>query len=155
MPAPGEPSDAGEGREAGKAERGHRGLPHTADIRIEAWGPTREACLEEAVAALVDAFAGTSGMRAERSAEAELAADTDEDALVAVLDEVIYLADTEEVIPLSAEVTCRTGGLRLRMDVAPLHDAEITGAVPKAVTLHGLRFSRAAGRWSCTATIDV
>jgi SHS2 domain-containing protein len=107
------------------------------------------------VAALVDAFADTSGARPERATETGLAPGTDEDALVAVLDEVIYLADTEEVIPLSAEVTCRTGGLRLRMDVAPLRDAEITGAVPKAVTLHGLRFSREGGRWSCTATIDV
>ncbi|HEV8559398.1 MAG TPA: archease [Actinophytocola sp.] len=37
--------------------RGHRAVPHTADIRIEAWAPTREACLGEAVAALVESFA--------------------------------------------------------------------------------------------------
>ena len=161
VPVPGEPHDAGERQGPGEVERGHRSLPHTADIRIEAWGPTREACLAEAVAALVDAFADTSGARPARTAEAVLAADTDEDALVAVLDEVIYLLDTDEVIPLAASAEYRAGGLTLRMDVAPVRDAEITGAVPKAVSLHGLRFSPEPGdvgataRWSCTVTIDV
>jgi SHS2 domain-containing protein len=55
--------------------RGHRDVPHTADTRIEAWGPTREACLP--------------------------------------------------------------------------------GAVPKAVTLHELRFARSEAGWSCAVTIDV
>jgi SHS2 domain-containing protein len=136
-------------------ERGHRNLPHTADIRIEAWGPTREACFAEAVAALVDSFADTSRAHAERSVTADVAADTDEDALVTVLDEMIYLLDTSEVIPVSASAGYREGVLRLRLDVAPLRDAEITGAVPKAVSLHGLRFAREGGGWSCTATIDV
>jgi SHS2 domain-containing protein len=143
------------GREADRPARGHRDLPHTADIRIEAWGPTREACLAEAVAALTEAFADTTGAVARRTAEADLDAETGEDALVAVLDEVIYLLEVAEVVPLGAEIEQRAGGLRLRMDVAALHDAEITGAVPKAVSLHGLRLGRDAGRWSCTATIDV
>jgi SHS2 domain-containing protein len=34
--------------------RGHRSLPHTADVIIDAWGPDQAACYEEAVAALVE-----------------------------------------------------------------------------------------------------
>jgi hypothetical protein len=39
---------------------GHRTLPHTADIRIEAWAPGREQCIAEAVRGMVDTFADTS-----------------------------------------------------------------------------------------------
>ena len=44
-------------RLASGAGRGHRTVPHTADLRIEAWAPTREECLAEAVRGLVDSFA--------------------------------------------------------------------------------------------------
>ena len=37
--------------------RGHRNLPHTADVIIEAWGPDLAACAEEAVAALIETYA--------------------------------------------------------------------------------------------------
>jgi SHS2 domain-containing protein len=135
--------------------QGHRSLPHTADIRIEAWGPTREACLAEAVAALVDSFADRSGARPTRTVHADLVAETDEDALVAVLDEVIYLLDTEDAVPLDAEVQPLQGGVRLRLPVVSVRDVELVGAVPKAVALHELRLTSAAGRWSCAATTDV
>ncbi|MBA8824465.1 SHS2 domain-containing protein [Saccharopolyspora lacisalsi] len=69
-------------------ESGHRSLPHTADPRIEAWGPTRQARLGEAVAAVVESFADVSTARPERTATTDLAASDDEDALVSVLDEV-------------------------------------------------------------------
>ena len=35
-------------------------MPHTANVRIEAWAPTREECIAEAVRGLVDGFADTS-----------------------------------------------------------------------------------------------
>lgn len=36
---------------------GHRTVPHTADLRIEAWAPTAELCIAEAVRAMVWGFA--------------------------------------------------------------------------------------------------
>lgn len=138
-----------------RSARGHRSLPHTADIRIQAWAPTEHECLAEAVAALVNAFADTSGATAQHVLHAELTADTAEDALVAVLDEVIYLLDTQGVIPLHADVEPGASGPRLRMSVAPAREVDLTGAAPKAVTLHNLQMARTEQGWSCTATIDV
>ena len=43
------------------AGRGHRTVPHTADLRIEAWGPAREGCIAEVVRGLVDSFAVVAG----------------------------------------------------------------------------------------------
>ncbi|SCE66445.1 Archease protein family (MTH1598/TM1083) [Micromonospora haikouensis] len=41
--------------------RGRRSVAHTADVRIEAWAPDREGCVAEAVAAMVETFADTTG----------------------------------------------------------------------------------------------
>jgi SHS2 domain-containing protein len=137
------------------ADRGHRGLPHTADIRIEAWGPTREAALTEAVAALVDGFADTEGARPERTVSVDLAAGTDEDALLAVLDEVIYRLDTEDAMPVGATVEPTANGVSMRMPLVAVRAVDLGGAVPKAVALSGLAIGADGGGWRCTATIDV
>jgi SHS2 domain-containing protein len=46
---------------------GYRLLPHTADVVVQAWAPTRAACLAEAVRGLVAVFADTAGVVASRS----------------------------------------------------------------------------------------
>jgi SHS2 domain-containing protein len=138
--------------------QGHRSLPHTADIRIEAWAPTRDACLAEAGSALVDSFADlirASAAPPERTAVVDLAGDTDEDLLLALLDEIIYRLDTEDAVPLEVRVEGRPGGVRVTMPVAAAERVEYTGAAPKAVALGGLRFTAEGSIWWCTATIDV
>jgi SHS2 domain-containing protein len=48
------------------------------------------------------------------------------------------------------------GGIDLTLHLAGLDQVEITGAVPKAASLSGLRCGRdESGRWSCAVTIDV
>ena len=136
-------------------ERGHRRLPHTADTRIEAWAPTRESCLAEAVRGLVASFVEFAGARPVRTATVDLTADSDADTLVQLLDEVIYLLDTQGEVPIGTEVVPGPDGPAMRLHLAPVADTRPIGAVPKAVTLHDLRFGRTDGGWSCTVTIDV
>jgi SHS2 domain-containing protein len=138
-----------------RGERGHRSVPHTADIRIEAWAPTRENCLAEAVAGLVASFVDLAGARPARTSTVDLTADSDADALVQLLDEVIYLLDTQGEVPIGTEVVPGPDGPAMRLHLAPVADTRPIGAVPKAVTLHDLRFGRTDGGWSCTVTIDV
>ncbi|PZF99042.1 archease [Micromonospora deserti] len=135
---------------------GHRCVPHTADVRIEAWAPTREACLAEAVTALVDTFTDTGGARPQAEREFQAPADDDEDMLVTVLDEVIFRMDTAGELPLATEVTADpAGGLVVCWQVTGTEAVELTGAVPKAVSLHELRFGRDDEGWSCAVTLDV
>lgn len=134
---------------------GHRLVPHTADVRIEAWAPTRERCVAEAVAALVDSFAEVPAGGPTQSVQFEVEPGSDEDVLVAVLDEVIYRLDVEGQLPVATDVTARNGGLDLRMQVIDAGSAELVGAVPKAVSLHELRFTPNAHGWSCQVTLDV
>ncbi|TDC52510.1 archease [Micromonospora sp. KC207] len=136
--------------------RGHRSVAHTADVRIEAWAPDREGCLAEAVPAMVETFADTTGAGAGTEAGFDVPAGTDEDLLVGVLDEVIFRLETEGVLPVTARVTgTGEGGLRVRWRVVAVDAVELVGAVPKAVALHGLRFGPGPDGWSCAVILDV
>ena len=135
------------------AERGHRGVPHTADVRIEAWGPDRDGCLAEAVLGLADSVVDRSAAGPDRERVAvPLAVESDVDLLVAALDEVIYRLDTRDQVPVEAEYA----GGELRLDMADVHALPVIGPAPKAVTLHELEFGpTAGGGWRCSVTIDI
>lgn len=138
--------------------RGHRSVPHTADLRIEAWGPSREDCVAEAVTGLVEGFADIGGVRPLRRVAVDVPAGPDEDMLVALLDEVIFRLEVDGEIVLGADVAAQDdGGLAVRLTVGDVVDATAIGAVPKAVSLHGLRCGVDAetGGWSCAVTVDV
>jgi SHS2 domain-containing protein len=138
-----------------RPESGHRSVPHTADARIEAWAPTRERCVAEAVAAMVDGFADVSGAPPAGTVEFHVAPAADPDLLVSVLDRVIYLMDVDSRLPVSADVRAAEGGLDVRLAMAEPDRVETFGAVPKAVSLHELRFAERDGGWSCAVTLDV
>ena len=86
-----------------------------------------------------------------------MTAGSDEDLLVAVVDEVIYWMDAEGEIPVSVTVKqAGDGGVDLALSLADVAAAEITGAAPKAASLHELRCAPdEAGQWPCSVTIDV
>ncbi len=136
---------------------GHRTVPHTADLRIEAWAPTREECLAEAVRGLVDSFAAVAGRRPQGRASRHVTARSAADLLVAVIDEVIYRLDADGEIPVSVAVRAvAAGGVVVSFGLVPVAGAEITGAAPKAASLHELRCAPdATGGWSCAVTVDV
>ncbi|GGV35615.1 hypothetical protein GCM10010182_69540 [Actinomadura cremea] len=140
----------------GPSGRGHRGVPHTADLRIEAWAPSRETCIAEAVSGLVESFADVSGVRRLRTVELDVPPGPDADLLVSVLDEVIFRLEVEGEIVLDAGFAAAGGGgLTARLTVGDVVEATAVGAVPKAVSLQGLRFGAGAEGWSCAITIDV
>lgn len=137
-------------------QAGHRNLPHTADVRIEAWGPSVEACLEQAVAGVVGSFADLSAARPSGSVTFSVPDAAAEDLLVAVLDEVIFRLDTQSVLPVRSDVQRGDAdGLRVRFDVVPASEAELIGAVPKATSLHGLVFEPTRNGWRCEVTVDI
>ncbi|MBC9727617.1 archease [Streptomyces sp. TRM68367] len=133
---------------------GHRAVPHTADIRIEAWAPSRERCLAEAVLGMVECFADVSGVRPTAVDRLRLAEAADDDLLAALLDEVIFRLEVYGQVPLDVETDEADGDLDVRLAVAGLTDVEITGAVPKAVAWNELHIGPDPYGWSCAVTID-
>jgi SHS2 domain-containing protein len=138
---------------------GHRALPHTADVRVEAWAPSREGCVAEAVAGMVAGFADLSAAApietVTRRIDRSIDRAADDDLLVGVLEEVIYLLDTRGLLPVATDVVADGGGLVVRFDMADADQVPPIGAVPKAVSLHDLRFERRDGGWWCAVTLDV
>jgi len=140
----------------GRPPAGYRSLPHTADVRIEAWAPSREECVAQAVAALLASFVDVAGAEPEGTVRYHIEPGADEDVLAAVLDEVIYLLDTDGRVPVAAQVAAADdGGLDVELRMAAPDQVVLTGAVPKAVSLHELRFERGPGGWWCRVTFDV
>ena len=86
-----------------------------------------------------------------------MAGDSEPDLVAAAIEEVIYRLDAYGEIPVAvAARRAADGGIDLTLHLAGLDQVEITGAVPKAVCLSGLRCGRdESGRWSCAVTIDV
>ncbi len=113
---------------------GYRLLPHTADVRLLAWGPTREACLDQAVRALAAVFvelpggvpasppggvpacppAGVPGCRpggvpcppagVPTRVPVELPPGPDAELLVGVLEEALFLVDVRGLVARAAEL---------------------------------------------------
>lgn len=134
---------------------GHRFQPHTADIRIQAWAPSPEQCVTEAVTAMVESFVHVPPGVPTQPAELEVPTGPADQMLVAALDEVIYTMDTSGRIPASAQTTATDHGMRIRLDLAEPDRLELIGPVPKGVTLHALEFSRTERGWSCQVVLDV
>ncbi|GAA2430378.1 archease [Streptomyces macrosporus] len=134
---------------------GHRGVPHTADVRVEAWAPTREECLAQAVRGACASFLDLTDAVPVRRRDVEVRADTDEDLLVALLDEVVYRLDTDGEVPVGVDLEPVPGGLRAGLRMADADALPVTGAAPKAVTLHGLRLAEGPDGWTCSVTLDV
>ncbi|MFC4149658.1 archease [Micromonospora mangrovi] len=138
------------------AARGHHRVPHTADVRIEAWAPDRESCLAEAVTALVESFVDPAGATPDADAEFHLPPQDDPDLLVGVLDEVIFRLETSGVLPLATRIRATDdGGVTVHWRTVPTEAVELVGAVPKAVSLHELRFGPTDGGWAGAVTLDV
>jgi SHS2 domain-containing protein len=155
MPGEGPEEGPGDGR-AGERCSGHRAVSRPPEVWVEAWAPSREQCVAEAVLGVVACFADTSRARPSRTVPFEASGTCDEDLLVRVLEEVLELAGQGLGVPMDAEVEDADGGLDVRLTLAASGTVTFTGEPPEAVCLHDLRFGRgpdSAGGWTCRLTL--
>jgi len=124
---------------------GHRSVPHTADLRIEVWSPSREGCIGEAVLGTVESFLDTSLARAQRIRQCRLTGDRDDDLLLAVLEELTYVLDTAGEAPVDVELEAIPGGVDVKFAMVDASTLPQVGAVPKAVSFNELHLSH--GPW--------
>ncbi len=134
---------------------GYRSVPHTADLRIEAWAPTRNGCIREAVLGTVDSFLDISSAQPVHTLARRLTAEHDDDLLVAVLEDVIYLLDTTGDAPVDVELNGTDSDVEVTFAMADASTLPQIGAIPKAVSLNELRLARGPASWWCSVTLDV
>jgi SHS2 domain-containing protein len=123
---------------------------HTAEVELVVRAPTPEDVFREAA----DAFGryvelDTAGERTTRSFE--LSGHDHATLLVAMLEELIYLADTEGFVTDDSRIDLSGNDLRVeltgrRTNVQP---------IVKAATYHDLEFRQADGVWEARVVLDV
>ena len=139
-------------------------MPHTADLRIEAWAESCHECVAESLRGLVGSVADVQGAAVTRTTERQLTGRSPADLLASAAEEVIYILDTAGEVPVSVHVRPagppdqqqRAAGIIVTLELASVSAVEFIGAVPKAVSFHGLVCEPdASGRWTASMTVDV
>lgn len=135
--------------------RGHRLLPHTADVIVEAWGPDDVACAEEAARGLVELCVSGEPDPGAGNWKATIGTPPP-DRVRAVLDEVIFALDTSELAPVAVHLEPgRDSGVELRLGLAPRDAVRLTGAAPKAIVMLDPESSAGDRSVRCRFIVDV
>jgi SHS2 domain-containing protein len=80
----------------------------------------------------------------------------DDEMLIALLDEVIYLVDALAVVPVMVQLEARAdGGLTGTFQTVPATAVAVIGAVPKGISRSELFIGSRRGRWRCSVEVDV
>ena len=135
---------------------GHRVLPHPADVMLSAWAPTPEGCIAEAVRALVESFADTTSAPRGTRHDFRLVDTSWDERLVSTLEEVLFLLDAQEQVPVAVSVTpAGPDTCAVSFQVAAVSDVDLVGGTPKGVARSGLAFSSTGNGWHCEVIVDV
>jgi SHS2 domain-containing protein len=134
---------------------GHRKLPHSAEVMVSAWAPTREECVDQAVRGLVSCFADVPRPLPDQPVRFSLRPDNDAALLVGVLEEAIFAVDARGLIPVRTYLWSTAGGeIAGEFDVVACSAVRMHGRVPKAVTLNQLSLTD-GGMWRCKIAVDI
>jgi protein archease len=151
------PSDpTGRVGEGPRPPAGHRRSLQDRDCFIEAWGPDRVTCITEALRALVEEFAEVPDPVTTDVLPLAAGPGEGEDALVSLIEEVIYALDVFSVVPVRfhlAETEDR--GIAGDMEVVPVEHASLVGPLPRAVSYRGLTMAEHPDGWWCRVPIEV
>jgi SHS2 domain-containing protein len=135
--------------------RGHRARDHTADEIVEAWGPTRAACLEEVALGFVELVAVPDPDAVIHHHELTIEASGPTEALLDLLEELVFLLDAEGAVPARVRLEDRGASVAVHLDLVDLAHADVVGPAPKGVSHSGLALRRRGDGWWARAIIDV
>jgi SHS2 domain-containing protein len=130
---------------------------HTADIGLAARGATLEELFANAAMGLVDLIVDPSGLGEDTRVDVTVSAQDRDALLVAWLNELLYLLDSQGFLPrrcriarlTGTELTAELWGDRVDRDRHSLR------RLVKAATYHGLRVARQDGRWEARVILDL
>jgi SHS2 domain-containing protein len=129
----------------------YRWVEHTAELELRIDAPTKEALLEDALDAFEE-LVGDDPTGTPVRHEVVLRSDDPVALLVAWLEELVFLAETEDFVP-ERLASVEIGADELRAEVEgrrgrPPH-------LVKAVTYHGLEVAEREGGWHARVVLDV
>ena len=119
-----------------RSPTGHREVEHTADLQLEVWSPDMAGLLEEAARGMYELMGVEVSEELRCHRRLEIAADDREQLLVSFLEELLFIADSENVAFDGYMLNPQDGGLIARLEGGTVlsRSKEI-----KAVTYHRLK----------------
>jgi protein archease len=132
----------------------YRWIDHTSELELRVEAGTDGEVLEDATSAVVELLRGEGDAADGDPIVREVIVDADDRAqlLAAWLEELVFLAETEAVIPERVELhDIDDRGLRARVAG---RGGEPPGLI-EAVTYHGLSFDRTDSGWAATVVLRV
>lgn len=139
-------------------------VDHTADLAIEATGDTRDDALAQACLGLSSVITGKTDPRhlgtPDREIRFVIEAPDVHALVVAVLSELLWLYESEDVIWLGGGIRIEEAGGLLRAIASGngIHHAPAIhgrGVEVKAITYHGLRCAREDDAWRVWVLLDI
>lgn len=141
-------------------DSGHRASPHDGSAALEARGPDREACIRAAVTALMESIVGDIGGLAPDPEKCtthafRIPVPTPEAALVAVLEEALYVLDMTGRVPVATSISgIDTGYVTGSFTLVDGREEDLAASVPKGISLAGLVLTKDAESWRCRFVVD-
>ena len=140
-----------------KPASGHRLLPHTADMGVEAWAKSLEQLFIEAALGLREVLFGEIAACGQESRLVCIEAGDLTELLVAWLNELLYRFEVERLVPAAFQIEqlgdtrlCgRLCGERYRPDNHPVEHQV------KAATYHQAELTGQPGRWRAKVYLDL
>ncbi len=132
-------------------------LEHTADLRIRVFGDTLEQLLQNAANAMLELMTERSKVDCHEVRLITITGETDEIKLVRLLNEILFLFETERIIFSDAEVEIKSEtdiSVICRGEAFDSNKHEINLDI-KAVTYHNMNISRSGDRLVVDIVFDV
>ncbi len=133
-------------------------LPHTADVKFEAYGITLRDLFRNAALATCNAMYETAKVAETKSIKIDLRAENKEQLLHKFLEEILFRIDTEQMLfhDFRLMINEKQNSLRGEL-VGETIDAEkhTIKALVKAITWHEFELKKTANGWKAIVIIDV
>jgi SHS2 domain-containing protein len=138
-------------------EKSYKNLDHTADVGLEAWGPSREALFSNISKGLSDLIVEVDRVVPKREVEWAVDADSPEELLVKQLEEILYRLDKEGMVFSDFQISLRGLNAIKCLAYGEKLDRERHGFKTeiKAVTYHQIYLGEDNGEWKARVIFDV
>lgn len=130
----------------------HRFVEHTGEVELELEAPTRAGLFEEAVIALGELVTLDTGALPAAAWEVSVSAGDNAALLAAWLDELVFRAESEELLPLRAERVTVDGSTARGLVTGCKGEAP---HLVKGVTYHRLVVEQREDGWRARVVLDV
>jgi len=133
-------------------------LPHTADVKFEAYGISLRDLFRNAALAACNAMYETKKVEAKKTLQIELRAESKEQLLHKFLEEILFRIDTERMLFRDFNLVIDEKLNSLRGEIAGEEinaEKHTVKALVKAITWHQFELQKTPSGWKCTVIIDV